>query len=232
MSLLAQLIEHQVVANQPICNRSTQGASRSHSGLQQRLKSDSGWNGIVPAKHARAHLLALSKNGVTRDAICAATNISTSCLTEIRTGEKENIRATTERLILAVTPDIAPDHSCIPAQATCNQIDQLVEAGYSRHRIAMEFGGSIVDIKRQDKIAVHNARRIQEIHSRLMAQGAKLVSSATSFRLIAELRTEYYKTPQIARELGISAEELANIGTQVTVDFESLVKLVHAHLMD
>ena len=59
-----------------------------------------------------------------------------------------------------------------------------------------------------------------------------MVSSRLSIRLLEELRTEYFKDPRIARELGVSVDDIRQIGKQVSVDFESALKSLHARLMN
>ena len=211
------------------CDRCCE-ANTQYAKERQQARSTGQWNGIVSAEPARAHLCALAKHGLSRSEICEVTHLSHESFNEISTGGQANIRASTERQILAISKE-APDQSYVDAKASCALIDLMIESGFTKQRIATEFGGSIAEIGRHEKITVSNARRIREIHERLLSEEAKRVSSALSLRLIEELRTEYYKTPQIARELGIAPEELATIGAQVTAEFESLVKLVHAHLM-
>jgi hypothetical protein len=55
------------------------------------------WNGIVDAAPARRHILALSRRGVGRRMVAAASDVGLSVIADIRTGRKMRIRARTER---------------------------------------------------------------------------------------------------------------------------------------
>lgn len=70
------------------------------------------------------------------------------------------------------------------------------------------------------------------VHQHRAIKGGPMVSSRLSIRLLEELRTEYFKDPRIARELGVSVDDIRQIGKQVSVDFESALKSLHARLMN
>ena len=70
------------------------------------------------------------------------------------------------------------------------------------------------------------------VHQHRAIKGGPMVSSHLSIQLLEELRTEYFKDPRIARELGVSVDDLREIGKQVSTDFESALKILHARLMN
>lgn len=63
-------------------------------------------NGIVSAEPSRNHIAELLKHNIGLRTIQKFSKVGRSILQKIRNGEKQNIRAKTERGILAVTPDI------------------------------------------------------------------------------------------------------------------------------
>ena len=98
------------------------------------------WNGIVSADRARAHLLALSRAGIGRNAVAAASDISRTVLHAIRTGRKIQIRAATERSILGVDAGARADHSLVPARNTWRRVRGLLAEGFTRTSIARQLG--------------------------------------------------------------------------------------------
>lgn len=130
------------------------------------------WNGIVPAKKARAHMLKLSKQGVGRRAVQAVTDISDTVLFDIRSGTKKNIRARTERLILAVTKDMASDHALIPSAPSLKLIDKLISKGYTKTQLAqlLEYENRALQFN-FEQITVANAFQIRKLYDRCEANG-------------------------------------------------------------
>lgn len=171
------------------------------------------WNGLVPADRARAHMLALAKQGIGRRAVQAATDIAESILSKIRAGTRTQIRASTERAILAVTADMAADHALVDAAPSWKLIRELQEAGFSKVRIARELGQSGPGLQLgRERITVRNAHQVQRVHARLMASGEALVPAASSWTLIRKLRDECYTDQRIARELGFNDQMPVRVG--------------------
>ncbi|KKK49083.1 hypothetical protein LCGC14_3138630 [marine sediment metagenome] len=105
-----------------------------------RARANGDWNGLVPAKKARAHMRKLSRLGVGRRAVGAATDVADSVLVKINNGERIQIRARTERLILAVSIAHASDGAYVDARTTWKQIRQLLREGFTKIRIAEAIG--------------------------------------------------------------------------------------------
>lgn len=128
------------------------------------------WNGLVPADRARAHVLALSRKGVGRRAIAAASDVGETCLVAIRSGRKRRIRARTERAILAVTTAVAFDHALVPAVATWRRIRALLEEGYTERFLSKQLGykGHYLQFGRK-MVTVRNAYQVDQLHRRLTA---------------------------------------------------------------
>jgi len=89
------------------------------------------WNGIGPADRARRHLRKLSRAGVGRRAVAAASDVSATIIHEIGIGRRRRIRAGTERRILSVDTSARADHSTVPAGRTW----QRTGDGVSRNEI-------------------------------------------------------------------------------------------------
>lgn len=143
-------------------------ANTQYEAMRQRARKAGDWNGIVSAKRARAHLVKLSKRGVGRRAVAAASDIGETALSEIRRGIKTRIRARTERLILAVTPAMASDRSLVPAYATQLLIRDLLAEGYSEQRLARELGLKTGRLQyRGPRVTVRTAYRIERLHRQL-----------------------------------------------------------------
>lgn len=171
------------------------------------------WNGLVPADRARSHLLALAAQGVGRRTVQAATDLADSILVKIRAGVRTQIRASTERAILAVTTDMAADHALVDAAQSWALIRNLQAAGFPKVRIARELGqtGHGLQLGR-DRITVRSAYQVQRVHDRLMASGESLVPAAPSWALIRKLRAECFTDQRIARELGFDDRMPVRVG--------------------
>lgn len=190
------------------------------------------WNGFVSAARARAHMLALAKQGVGRRAIGAASDVADSILSKIRSGERQQIRARTERAILAVTPAMVSDHACIDAGPSWCLITELLKAGFTKTRLAHELGmqGHALQLGK-DQITAGNAYKVERMHARLMGADEALIDAAPTWRLINVLRSEWYRDEQIARELGWADGVLHIDRRRVTRALAGQVEQLHRRLM-
>lgn len=142
-------------------------ANRNYERKRLAARKAGDWNGIVSADEARAHLLRLRRLGVGTRSVEACTDIARSILVEIRKGTRKRIRARTARAILAVTPEIARgDRSLVKAGQTWRLVDQLLEEGFTKRRIATELGHSSLQLGRE-QVTVRNAARVAAVHRRL-----------------------------------------------------------------
>lgn len=147
------------------CRRSNSDYERGR--IAARICGD--WNGIVPAARARRRLTKLRSAGIGRRAVRAATDIGDTVLQEIITGKKKNIRARTERLILAVTNAAAFDGAYVSAARTWNQINQLRREGFTKRRISAEIGkgGRCLQFGKK-RITVRNAAAVDRMWRKYM----------------------------------------------------------------
>ena len=147
------------------CRRSNSDYER-----ERKLARAAGdWNGIVPAKRARQQLNKLRRAGVGRRAVRLATDISDTVLQDIVAGRKTNIRARTERAILAVTASAASDGAYISASRTWSQVNQLITEGFTKARISLKIGqgGRALQLGKK-QVTVKNAAAVDRLWRRYM----------------------------------------------------------------
>lgn len=182
------------------CRQANTDYERERS--QARAAGD--WNGIVDAGRALAHIKWLSKRGIGRRAIAAASDVSETCIADIRAGKKTRIRARTERNILAVTQDAASDRALINAGPSWKLINELLSKGVIKSRIARELGykGAGIQLNKH-KITVRNAYKVQQAHARLINSDEIQVDASRAKSRIRHLRAELISALHLARELGM-----------------------------
>ncbi len=83
-------------------------AHREYEAAHRKAKADPD-SGYIAADRARAHLLFLAEHGLGVGAVNVATDIIPSIIIGIRNGKRTRLQKRTEKKILAVTPDLAPD---------------------------------------------------------------------------------------------------------------------------
>ncbi len=95
---------------------------------------------LVPAENAMLHLQQLKRQKIGLRAVADAADISVKSLRAIRSGEKTLIRRKNAERILAVDKQVIADHALVPAAKTWNQINELLEEGYSQQFLARSLG--------------------------------------------------------------------------------------------
>lgn len=146
------------------CRRANSDYERQRKAA--RLAGD--WNGLVPADKARAHMASLSRRGVGRRAVSAASDVCPTVLQDIRTGRKTRIRARTERKILAVTAAMVSDGALVKPGRTFALIDQLLEEGFTKTELAKRLGyrNGALQLKRH-RMTARNVARVERLHRSL-----------------------------------------------------------------
>jgi len=147
--------------------RDCRRANSAYESMRQRARRNGDWNGIVPAANARAHLLKLSRLGVGRRAVAAATDVADSILSQVRTKKKLRIRARTARRIIAVTPAMASDHAFVTATRTWVLIGRLLEEGYTKTYLARQLGYARALQFNKTRVLVRNAARVERLYRKL-----------------------------------------------------------------
>lgn len=143
-------------------------ANTAYETERAKARKQGDWNGIVSADRARAHLKALSRNGIGRRAVQAATDIADTVLSEIIAGRKTHIRARTERLILGVTKQQAADRALISSRRSQQLIRELLDEEYTEAFLAKRLGYKNRYLQfHGPRITVRNAERIKRLHKEL-----------------------------------------------------------------
>lgn len=112
-------------------------------------------------------MLKLSRAGVGRRTIGHKTRISDSVLFKIRSGQRRQIRAMTEKAILSVTRDDVRGSTLVDARPAWKQINWLLGEGFTKARIAKMMGAKTPALQlRDDIITAANAKKIEAIWRR------------------------------------------------------------------
>lgn len=147
-------------------------ANSDYERERQAARAAGDWNGIVDADRARTHLRKLSRAGVGRRSVAAASDVADTVLTEIIAGRKTRIRARTERRILAVTTAAVADHALVSARRAWRRVGELLEEGYTKREIARQLGSQAKDPAlqiRKDRVTARTAHKVEVVHRRLTA---------------------------------------------------------------
>ena len=144
-------------------------ANRNYARKRLHAQKDGDWNGLVDAGKARAHLMSLSRAGVGRRAVAAATDVALTVIADVRSGKKRRIRARTERLILGVTPAMASDRALVKPGRTYQRIKHLVEEeGFSKAELARRLGYRRPALQfRRQRMTARNVARVEALYQRL-----------------------------------------------------------------
>lgn len=153
------------------CMRCRAANARYESEKQTRRKMGLG-NGLVSAKRAQAHIIRLSKLGIGRRMVSDASGVGITTIQKVRSGIKTQIRANTERAILAVTSDAAADGAYIPARETWAKINWLLQEGFTKTQINQRaLGNKSKGLKlRKDRILAVNALKIEKFYNLIRAE--------------------------------------------------------------
>ena len=142
-------------------------ANRNYERKRIAARAAGDWNGIVASDCARKHLLALARQGVGTRSVAACSDVSRTILLEVIRRKRTQIRARTERRILAVTANVARgDASLISARGTWRLIEDLLDEGYTKCRIAQEMGHRSIQLGKE-QVTARNAARVAVVHRRL-----------------------------------------------------------------
>lgn len=97
-------------------------------------------NAIVSAETARAHLLALSSEGVGRVRISELSGVAESRVHGIRKGTIERIHENTEAALLAVHKEVPTDWTLVASTAARAMVAELREEGFTSAELARRLG--------------------------------------------------------------------------------------------
>lgn len=166
-------------------------ANTSYEKARAAARKAGDWNGFVPADKAWKHLLKLSDEGVCRRAVQAVTDIGGSIISAIRSGAKKQIRARTERKILAVTKDQASDNALTSAEGTWKLLNKLLDKGYTKTQLAHALGGKSPALQvGQEQVTVRTAYEVRKLYEKCEKAG---FTDASKHQLVEVLPTNTFR---------------------------------------
>jgi hypothetical protein len=98
--------------------------------------------------------------------VAAATDLSETLLQDVRAGRRVQIRARTERKILAVSTAHRADHSHVPAKLLWKQIGLLIQEGFSKAQLARQLGYKRALRFNSKTVTARNAERVARLYRR------------------------------------------------------------------
>lgn len=148
-------------------------ANSRYEAERQRRRKEGDWNGVVSATKARRHILKLARLGIGYKTVADAAGISEHVAHKIRNGQRTQIRARTERLILGVTKAAAGDAVLVDAGPTWTRIEQLIrDGGFSKAEIARRLGYKTPALQlRKTRVTLRTHNRILRFWERYMRDG-------------------------------------------------------------
>jgi hypothetical protein len=109
-------------------------------------------------------MLYLSRVGVGRRTVGQIARVSDSVLFKIRSGQRKQIRALTEKAILNVTHRAKRGNTLVSAKGTWRKIKWLLEEGFTKAELARRMGAKMPALQlNAERITVTNARKIEAI---------------------------------------------------------------------
>lgn len=172
-------------------------ANSAYEAARKVARAAGDWNGIVPASKAMAHLKMLSAQGIGRRSVAAASDVADTVLMEIKAGRKTQIRARTERAILAVTEQAAGDHALVPAKDTWKLINRMLEDGHTKSELAHRLGYKTRALQLDtDFVTVRNAHLVERL-----AEQMRSTCATRTLAMIETLKEEGYTGRQIEQRL-------------------------------
>jgi hypothetical protein len=194
-------------ATRPVLSRRTVAPQVAARGMRSAAELARGeGNGLVSAEPPRRHLAWLSSRGIGRCTAADAAKVPHSTISLIVDGLRLQIRAQTERRILAVTEAAAADRAYIDGEATWRLLDELLASGYSKARLASEILGRRVtglQMKR-GRVTARNAERVRRVYARL--RYATPAGTLAVQALLQEMREEGFRLDKVLREMAALAE--------------------------
>lgn len=153
-------------------------ANASYEASRARARASGDWNGLVPANKAREHVITLSRKGVGRRAIAAASDVSEKVLSRIRSGAQQQIRKRTETSILSVSKEAVSDGALASARRTWHQIGALLTEGFTKAELARRLGYARPCLQfGKRKVRARTAARVEKLshyHAMTYWPGARI----------------------------------------------------------
>lgn len=159
----------------------------SHGGICRECRIHVTKNDLVSTSRVRAHLAELSRLGIGRHAVAEASGVSRSLVNAIASGAAQQVRARTERALLAVDETCRADGALVPAARVWRHVRRILEAGWSRAAIARALGNvtPALQIGRR-AVRLRTADRLQRLADRVAATRAERAQARAAVdRLVA-----------------------------------------------
>jgi hypothetical protein len=118
------------------CRRANREYARQRAEAQARGE----WNGLVDAAEVRAHLRALSRQGVGYKSVADACDVSRTTLAKVLSGSKRTVRKTTAERVLAVDGEAAADGAHVSAAPLWRLVREMRAAGVTLREMAERLG--------------------------------------------------------------------------------------------
>ena len=145
-------------------------ANSRYESERQAARKLGDWNGLVDAATARKYILHLSRLGVGRDAVSAASDVSATIISAIRSGRRAHIRRRTEQRILAVTVDASADGAYISGSIARKQIRELLSEGFTKAELARRLGFRSPALQfGQGRLRATSVMRLDKLYRTIMA---------------------------------------------------------------
>ena len=138
---------------------------------RDRARKEGDTRELVPAEKARQHIHALGRAGVGYKLVAEESRVSRTIIGLIRRGVRKQIRAHTERAILAVTQKCDRfDRSLVPGGPTWKILDKLIDRGYSRTQLAKWMGSKakVPSLQlRRDFVTAKSAANVRKMYEKV-----------------------------------------------------------------
>lgn len=146
-------------------------ANARYEAERAKARTGANRNGLVSANAAREHIARLSKDGLGRGAISAASDVAAAVISRIKSGQSTQIRKRTEDKLLAVSKEAVSDAARVRAYPTWRQIKSLLAEGFTQAELARRLGYESPSLQLGKKwILARNAARVDRLYRMLMKE--------------------------------------------------------------
>lgn len=145
----------------------------SKGGICLRCRTELAADYVVDAAAARRHIRRLSRRGIGRRSVAAASSTTESIVGAIADGTKTGVRRSTESRILAVTADAVAGAGLVDARGAWRKLEELLEEGFTKTELARRLGYKSKTPALQlkgEKILARNALRVDKFYRAVMAE--------------------------------------------------------------
>lgn len=143
-------------------------ANSRYETMRSAARKKGNWNGIVPARKARKHILKLSRLGIGYKTVADIAGLAGSTVFKVRSGERKNLRAESERAILAIDEKALPDSALVSAKTTWIRINWLLNQGFTIKELAKRLGYKTPALQINKKtVTAKTALKVKQFYDRI-----------------------------------------------------------------